>query len=87
MVPPKVPVTRPQGGQSPITLSTQTIPFSQRAQPMDKQAGGSELTLLENVCQDGGKTEEEREREKTEKLIIMLTMTVMIITANICRLR
>lgn len=54
---------------------------------MDKQAGGSELTLLENVCQDGGKTEEEREREKTEKLIIMLTMTVRIITANICRLR
>ena len=36
---------------------------------MEKQAGDSELTLLENICQEKGKTEAERGREKGEKKI------------------
>lgn len=36
---------------------------------MEKRVGGSELTLLENICQEGGKPREEWGREKGEKNI------------------
>lgn len=76
--------------ESPITLCTRVILFPKRAQAIEKQAGGNELTLLENICQEEGKTEEKgrekggkRERERRKKLVIMLQVTVMSIIANI----
>lgn len=55
-----------------MTFCTQTVgPLApQRAQAMGKQAEGSELTLLENICQEEGKAAEEGgERERGEKQI------------------
>lgn len=68
--------------ESPITLCTQVILFPKRAQAIEKQRGGNELTLLENICQEEGKAGGKRQRERRKKLVIMLQMTVMSITAN-----
>lgn len=51
-----------------MTLGPQTTPVPKRAQLMEKQAGGSELTLLENICQDGGKQRRRGEREEKQQV-------------------
>lgn len=58
--------------ESPITLCTQVILFPKTAQAIEKQAGGNELTLLENICQEEGKTGGKRERERRKKIVITL---------------
>lgn len=40
--------------KAPMTWELYLVP--KRAQPMGKQAGGCELTLLEDICQEEGET-------------------------------
>ena len=66
-----------------MTPCTQVILFPKRAQLIEKQARGNELTLLENICQQERKTGGKREKERRKKLITVSQVTVMSMRANI----